>query len=176
MTTSQFAELLQEECSQHYSHRKTRELSGSIASQLPGRSVLSVTRHLLKKFPVEKLPSDWTEEDDSELRKLVAEKGKRWTVIASEMGRSPELVRLRYQDYVSLGKQRKRGKWEDHERQKLRDIVFSLLEESGWEEEMGCQTEVVSRFLDWGTVSKRMGDRSRLQCYWKWIDVANKED
>lgn len=176
MTKNQFAELLQEDSSKHYSNRTTRELSGSIASQLPGRNILSVTRHLLKRFPVEKLPTDWTEEDDTKLRKMVAERGNQWTVIASDLGRSPELVRLRYRDYVSLGKERKRGQWDDEEKEKLYEIVNSLLEESEWEEGMGRQTDVVSRFLDWGTVSKQIGSRSRLQCYHKWIDVANRHD
>jgi Myb-like DNA-binding domain len=171
----QFAELLQEDTTNHYSKRTTRKLSESIANQLPGRDTLSVTRHLLKKFPVEEHPTEWTEEDDLMLRKLVTEKGKQWTVIADKMGRSADLVRLRYRDYVSIGKKRKQGRWDDEEMDKLYRVVHLLLDESDWDKGLGLKQDVVSRFVDWGTVSNKMGDRSRLQCYGKWAEVVNRQ-
>jgi hypothetical protein len=175
LSKQQFAELLQEDTANHYSKRRTRKLSESIASQLPGRDTLSVTRHLLKKFPVEESPTEWTEEDDVMLRKLIVEKGKQWTVIADKMGRSADLVRLRYRDYVSMGKKRKKGRWDNGEMEKLYRIVHNLLDESDWNKELGLRQDVVSRFVDWGTVSSKMGDRSRLQCYGKWADLVYRD-
>jgi hypothetical protein len=173
LSKSKFAELLHEDAANHYSSRRTRKLSESIANQLSGRDTLSVTRHLLKKFPVEEHPAEWTEEDDLMLKNLVDEKGNQWTVIADKMGRSAELVRLRYRDYVSMWKKRKEGKWDEGETKKLYRVVHKLLDESDWNKALGLKQEVVSRFVDWGTVSNKMGDRSRLQCYGKWADLVN---
>jgi hypothetical protein len=174
LSEKQFAELLQEDAANHYKTRKTRKLSESIANQLSGRDILSVTRHLVKKFPVGESFAPWTEEDDLMLRKLVAEKGSQWTVIADRMGRSADLVRLRYRDYVSMGKKRKLGRWDDEEMKKLYRVVHLLLDESDWNKELGLKLDVVSSFVDWGTVSNKMGDRSRLQCYGKWTDLVNR--
>jgi hypothetical protein len=176
LTKQQFAELLVADVANHYSKRITRKLSEGIANHLSGRDTLSVTRHLLKKFPVEKYPSGWTEEDDAKLRKLVAEKGQQWTAVAGEMGRSPDLLRLRYRDYVSLEKKRKRGRWDEEEMEKLYRVVHSLLDASDWDERPGIKRDVISRFVDWKTVSNEMGNRSRLQCYGKWVDMADRQD
>jgi hypothetical protein len=176
LSKRQFAELLAADVANHYSKRIMRKLSESIANRLSGRDTLSVTRHLLKKFPVKKYPSEWMEEDDTKLQKLVGEKGNHWTIIADEMGRSADLVRLRYQDYVSMGKKRKQGKWDEEEMEKLYRVVHSLLDASDWNEGLGIKQDVISCFVEWGTVSSEMGDRSRLQCYGKWADIVNRQD
>ena len=81
---------------------------------------------------MESLPSEWTATDDVRLRRLVAEKGKQWKVIAKEMGRSMDMVRLRYKDYVLLGESRTIGEWNMEDMQKLFEIVIGLLQKSEW--------------------------------------------
>lgn len=168
-----FAELLREDMKLTYSRRKTRELCEGIANELPGRNTLSVTRHILKRYSGERSSMEWSDEDDKALRKLVAQFGTRWTAIAMQMGRPAELVRLRYRDYVSLGTKRKAGTWHPHDAMKLYEIVLKLLKESKWTDNEGFNVEVVSKYLDWGAVSVKMGDRSRLQCRSKWALLDN---
>jgi hypothetical protein len=176
LSKDDFAELLREDMKLGYSKRKTRELCEAIANKLPGRNTLSVTRHILNRFSGEELSNEWTNEDDTTLRKLVAQLGTQWTTIATQMTRPAELVRLRYRDYVSLGKKRKAGAWESHDAVKLYETVLKLLQDSSWTEEDGFNVEVVSKYLDWGAVSLRMGDRSRLQCRSKWAHLENWRD
>ena len=135
------------------------------------RDTLSVTRYLLKRYPVEKLSSEWSQADDAFLRKLVVKRGSQWTLIGKEMCRSPEMVRLRYRDYVSLGKTRVKGEWSEDELMKLYKTVLGLLKETEWRKEMGLELEVLKDFIDWGSVSKVLGNRNRLQCRDKWTSL-----
>ena len=130
-------------------------------------------RHLLNRYAGEKENMYWTPSDDSTLKKLVARLGNQWTVIADQMGRPPDVVRLRYRDYVSLGKDRKLGLWENYESKKLYETVIAQLKESAWEEEEGLDVEVVSKYVDWGVISKKVGERSRPQCRAKWKQLKD---
>ena len=156
--------------------RESRGLCAEIAGTLPGRNVLSITRYLVKRYPVEKVPWTWTVEDDAHLRKLVATRGPQWTVIAGEMCHSPELIRLRYRDYVSLGQKRARGVWSEDETRKLYGIVLELLGETGWREDEGLDLTVVKKYIDWRTVSGKMESRNRLQCRKKWEGFPQWKD
>jgi hypothetical protein len=117
---------------------------------------------------VEGFTTGWNAEADAKLQRLVATKGKQWKVIAEEMGRSPDLVRLRYQDYVSLGNNRTTGFWSKEDTRKLYGIVTELLQGADWTEDEGLELDIVSKYVNWDTVSKKMGNRSRLQCLKRW--------
>lgn len=158
----------------HHASRETRELCKTIAAKLPGRTVLSVTRHLVNQYCGEKSTMYWTPSDDLTLKKLVAQLGNRWNVIAGRMGRAPDFCRLRYRDYVSLGKDRKLGQWESDETKKLYDTVMLQLKDTEWEEGEGLNVDVVSRHVNWGTISKKVGERSRPQCRAKWKQLIDK--
>jgi hypothetical protein len=181
MDKSEFPRFMAEDTKLNHWKRETREMCEDIASQLDGRDILSVTRHILKRYSVESSPGEWTAHDDATLRKLVAEKGKHWTVIAEQMGRDPDIVRLRYRDYVSLGVTRKAGAWKLEEARNLFEIVVAALEKSEWTEDDGLDYEVVSKHIDWGAISKEIGDRSRVQCkdkwrtLFKWQEVIGKD-
>lgn len=142
--------------------------------------MLSVTRHLLKRYPVEVFTNEWTPKDDDQLRKLVVEKGTRWMSIGEEMGRSPEMVRSRYRDYVSLGKQRNTGPWTVDEMRRLYAAVTGLLGNTEWTSEEGLEVDVIGKYIDWESVASKMGNRSRLQCHKKWCKfnfwVSQAED
>jgi hypothetical protein len=172
MTSEQFCTFLAKDVQQDYRQRQSRILCEEIADKLPGRTTLSVTRHLVKRFSVESYPAEWTPDDDEVLRKLVVEFGNQWTVIAGRMGRSAEMTRLRYRDYVSV-RFRKEGRWDNDEMEVLYDCVTLLLKENGWTEDRGLEVEVVSEFVDWGSISLKVGQRSRLQCRAKWADLEN---
>jgi len=110
----------------------------------------------------------WTPKDDATLRKLVTQKGKQWKIIAEQMGRKPELVRLRYRDYASLGKTRVEGRWEEGEEKKLYSTVLEALKGSEWKVTYGLSLEVVSRYVNWGIISGKVRNRSPSQCRDKW--------
>jgi Myb-like DNA-binding protein REB1 len=148
----------------------------SIANKLPGRDSISVTRHIVKRYSTEEFLVLWTPEDDETLKKFVAEKGRQWTVIAEELGRPADVVRLRYRDYVSLGENRKKGYWRDDEAKKLYEVVLAMLRKSNWTEVEGLHVEVVSTYVDWGGISQKMGHRSRLQCRSKWSKLKKWKD
>jgi hypothetical protein len=157
------------------SQRKATSLYREIAKKLTGRDALSVSRHVVKHYARERYPQEWTSQNDATLRKLVAEHGKQWPVVAAAMGRSPEIVRLRYRDYASL-RERKAGRWEESENLRLYEIVIKLLHASQWNSDEGLDVEVVSKHIDWGIVSRKMGNRSRLQCRAKWVQVDKWQD
>jgi hypothetical protein len=53
----------------------------------------------------------------------------------------------------------------------LYDTIVTLLEEIEWTEELGMDVDVVCGFIDWGTVSLKVGQRSYSQCRAKWAIV-----
>src|SRR5437762_9431974 len=176
MDKTDFPRFMAEDTKLDYWKRESRDMCEDIANHLEGRDTLSVTRHILKRYSAETLPGVWTAHDDATLRKLVAERGQLWTVIAERMGRDPDIVRLRYRDYVSLGSSRKAGTWKIEEARRLFEIVVAMLEKSRWTEDDGLDYGVVSNYIDWGAVSKEVGDRSRVQCKDKWRNLYNWQD
>jgi len=152
--------------------RKTKSLSEGISAKLQGRNTLSVSRHLVNQYPPtgDSIRIEWTPEDDLALKKLVAEKGTQWKLIAEELGRPPNLVRLHYKDYVSLGENRNTGPWTVSEKKELYAVVIKELKNSDWTEKEGLDVDVVSAYIDWSGISKEMGrSRSRAQCRSKWL-------
>ena len=154
------------------------ELVGEILENLPERDRTSVNRRLVGLYSERHAGSNnvWTTDDDKKLKKLVAQYGQKWTLIAKAMGRPPGIIRLRYKDYASIGEKRSLGKWEEAEEQELLKIVHSFLRESEWEAEEGFDVDVMSKYLDWGFVSGMMGTRNRLQCRDKWKVWNRMED
>jgi hypothetical protein len=155
-----------------YPQRKTKSLSESIAAKLQGRNTLSVSRHLVNRYPPsgDNIRVEWTPKDDLALKRLVAKKGTQWKLIAEELGRPPNIVRLHYKDYVSLGEKRKAGTWTMSEKKKLYAVVMKKLKKSDWKEKEGLDIDVVSAHVDWSGISKEMGrSRSRAQCRSKWL-------
>jgi hypothetical protein len=168
MTKEQFCTFFAEDVQNDWRKREAREMCVEIASQLPNKGVLSVTRNIRTRYPAETLePLQWTQEDDATLKKLVVETGHQWTVIGPQMGRTPDMVRLRWRDYVSVRDQR-HGPWDDDEMERLYNYVLSLLEENGWTEDKGLEVDVVSQYVNWGAVSSKVRQRSQLQCRIKW--------
>lgn len=167
MSDSELSAFLEEDLRLDLRKRQTEDMCRDLAAKLPGRNNTSLTRHLINRF-VEKSMETWTSKDDATLRKLVTQNGKQWTVIAEQMGRKPELVRLRYRDYASLGKTRVEGKWEPREEKKLYKTVLEALKGSEWQVTDGLSLEVVSQYVNWGIISGKVGNRGPSQCRDKW--------
>ena len=167
MSDSELSTFLQDDLKLHLRKRRTEEICRELVAKLPGRNITSITRHLLNRF-VGKPTETWTKTDDATLRRLVAEVGKQWKEIGDRMGRSHELVRLRYRDYVSLGDARTGGKWEEREEKKLYKTVLKTLKTTEWEVTAGLSLDVVSRYVNWSIVSEKLGNRSPSQCREKW--------
>ena len=167
MSDSELSTFLEEDLRLDLRKRQTEDMCRDLASKLPGRNNTSLTRHLVNRF-VEKPMETWTPKDDATLRKLVTQNGKQWKVIAEQMGRKPELVRLRYRDYASLGKTRGEGKWGRREEKKLYKTVLEALKASAWQVTDGLSLEVVSQYVNWGIISGRVGNRGPSQCRDKW--------
>jgi hypothetical protein len=167
MSDSEFSTFLEEDLRLHLRKRETGDMCRDLAAKLPGRNNTSLTRHLINRF-VEKPMETWTSKDDATLRKLVTQNGKQWKVIADQMGRTPELVRLRYRDYASLGKTRVEGRWESPEKKKLYKTVLEALKGSEWQVTDGLSLEVVSQYVNWGIISSKVGNRGPSQCREKW--------
>jgi Myb-like DNA-binding domain len=150
--------------------RQTAPLCEDIAAKLPGRNRLSVQRHIINRYCGDMYTRKWTPQDDETLRRLFAELGSRWEIIGNTMDRSATMVRLRWQDHVSL-KDRKTGTWNAEECKRLHEIVLNVLRETKWTEKDGLEVDKVSKYINWGVISKNLGDRSRLQCRAKWVDL-----
>jgi hypothetical protein len=167
MSDSELSTFLEEDLRLDLRKRQTEDICRDLATKLPGRNNTSLTRHLINRF-VEKPMETWTPKDDATLRKLVTQNGKQWKVIAEQMGRKPELVRLRYRDYASLGKTRVEGKWESREEKKLYKTVLEALKGSEWQVTDGLSLEVVSQYVNWGIISGKVRNRGPSQCRDKW--------
>ena len=151
--------------------RETSELVAILKDKLPDRSSTSIWRQLVKRYAQDTANGPWTPEDNEQLRKLVAKKGGQWTVIASKLGRDPNLVRLHYKDVVSVGNNRKSGPWDASETKRLHEIVMGLLKETDWESKDGLDVDTISQHINWLAVSQNLGTRGRLQCFVKWSKI-----
>src|SRR5271155_2422013 len=167
MSDSELSTFLEEDLRFDLRKRQTADMCRDLAAKFPGRNNTSLTRHLTSRF-VEKPMETWTSKDDATLRKLVTQNGKQWKVIAEQMGRKPELVRLRYRDYASLGKTRGEGKWQPREEKKLYKTVLEALKASAWQVTDGLSLEVVSQYVNWGIISGKVENRGPSQCRDKW--------
>eukprot|EP00597_Dinobryon_sp_UTEXLB2267_P003739 CAMPEP_0170061834 /NCGR_PEP_ID=MMETSP0019_2-20121128/3265_1 /TAXON_ID=98059 /ORGANISM="Dinobryon sp., Strain UTEXLB2267" /LENGTH=510 /DNA_ID=CAMNT_0010267787 /DNA_START=233 /DNA_END=1762 /DNA_ORIENTATION=+ len=66
----------------------------------------------------------WSKEEDDNLRVLVATYGRKWTLIAEEMNRSPEDVMLRFD--FKITKQNKAGSWTREEDLQLLELIENI--------------------------------------------------
>ncbi|KAK6524169.1 hypothetical protein TWF694_005829 [Orbilia ellipsospora] len=164
---------------------------------LPTRSRESLYCHVKRMYHNFEERGKWTEEQDDELRTLVAQKGTKWSVIAKDLNRMPEDLRDRWKNYLVCGSKRRRDHWEAHEEVALKKVMDDMLavivkghEEAGTlvlaERDGETAEERVRRLeeekwhhreeVDWGIASEKMGyTRSRMQCLWKAKGMWKKE-
>ncbi|KAL8739257.1 MAG: hypothetical protein Q9181_000148 [Wetmoreana brouardii] len=166
-------------------HEVTR-LFNLIYEELPYRTRQSVSRFCRRHFHNYNVRGAWTDADDEDLKRAVAEKGKSWIAVGAMIDRFPEDCRDRYRNYLVNEDKRNRETWSYEEVCKLAkavdDCMRSLHEERLQakeekykgrempESELDSDQEVQDmKLINWQVVSGRMGGtRSRLQCSYKW--------
>ncbi|KAL8700300.1 MAG: hypothetical protein Q9201_005519 [Fulgogasparrea decipioides] len=166
-------------------HEVTR-LFHLIYEELPYRTRQSVSRFCRRHFHNYNVRGAWTDADDEDLKRAVAEKGKSWIAVGAMIDRFPEDCRDRYRNYLVNEDKRNRESWSYEEVCKLAKAVddcMRLLREERLqakeekykgrempESEPDSDQEVQDmKLINWQVVSERMGGtRSRLQCSYKW--------
>ena len=171
------------------------ELFRGFHESLPYRPRMSVQRCVRRRFHNYTARGTWTEEEDEELRKAIAEKGKRWKEVGEMIDRMPGDCRDRWRDYILNAEHRNQEQWTEREIQNLclaileciklmRDERQRVREEKHGKdpedfEEDSDQEEEDLKVINWQAVSDRMGEhgggRSRLQCSLKWSQLKRKD-
>ncbi|KAK6347574.1 RNA polymerase I enhancer binding protein [Orbilia javanica] len=173
-----------------------------LMTNLPLRTRQSLHSHVKRMYNDFEERGKWSQEQDDELRDLVAQKGTKWTVIGGLMNRMPEDCRDRWKNYVVCGEKRRTNVWDEDEIEKLLSILDDMLaqiveghEQDGTlvlpithedDEEEGRAARLKKEQyhhrgeIDWTIVSERMGHtRSRMQCLSKsktlWERTDNDE-
>ncbi|KAK6495215.1 RNA polymerase I enhancer binding protein [Arthrobotrys musiformis] len=167
-----------------------------LMTNLPLRSRSSLHNHVKRMYHSFEDRGKWTQEQDNELRDLVAAKGPKWSFIGNVVHRMPEDCRDRWKNYLVCGEKRRTHGWDEDEIEKLRGIMDDVLTTivEGHEEEGTLILEVpegeneqerASRLekekilhrqeIDWTIVSDRMDHtRSRMQCRAKGLTFWGK--
>ncbi|RVD89322.1 uncharacterized protein DFL_000335 [Arthrobotrys flagrans] len=169
-----------------------------LMTNLPLRTRQSLYSHVKRMYNDFEDRGKWTQEQDDELRDLVAKKGTKWAVIGGLINRMPEDCRDRWKNYLVCGEKRRTHYWDEDEMEKFVGILDDMLttivaghEENGTlvlrvsegeseaeraarlEEEKVCHRGEI----DWTVVSERMGYmRSRMQCLAKSKSLWEKMD
>jgi hypothetical protein len=183
LTHTQFAERIQANA------RNIPNLGGfwtEVCTQLPHRGRQPIQKFCRRQFHNFEKRGAWTAEDDEELRRAVAEKGKSWKAIGESCGRMAEDVRDRYRNYIHNSENRNSEGWTKNEikalcravgeciwlvredRRKAREAEF---DRAGFAMEVDDEIEEAEaeKLVVWQSVSDRMGgSRGRLQCSYKW--------
>lgn len=143
--------------------RKKDDFWETLTKVLPHRSRASVYKHVRRTYHIFNVRGKWTPQEDEELSKLVNEKEGQWKNIGQIMGRMPEDCRDRWRNYVKCGNQRASNKWSAEEEEKLKQVIHSILSEH-------------DPVINWTVVSEKMGgQRSRIQCRYKWNKLLKRE-
>ncbi|RMZ72034.1 hypothetical protein GMOD_00007023 [Pyrenophora seminiperda CCB06] len=123
----------------------------------------------------------WSEEEDEQLRKLVAEHPSQWKVVSIKLGtRSMQDCQNRWRDYLEYGENRNTSRWKPEEEELLVRAVNTVAQR---DEDLRAATgkpridPYTSRDIHWPQVSHEMGDiRSRIQASVKWSKLLKRED
>lgn len=102
--------------------------------------------------------SEWTQEDDNEILRLIAEGGpqsSKWKDIGKRLGRSGESCRMRYKNYLRLRESGNRGTWTKAEDELFKRAVDEVQEAS---------VTADDKDFTWEAVSAKVGTRTPQQC------------
>jgi hypothetical protein len=158
---------------------------------LPNRKRLAVIKYCRRKFHNFEKRGTWTDQEDRQIKALMAKHGMSWVKIGNEMGRMAEDVRDRYRNYLVAGSNREQMKWSNFEVKELRraigDCVIRVMQEDCGDDEEFFSGQYIRENLDsvcssgtvtdWGQVSKELdGRRSRIQCSYKWRKLMEADE
>ena len=105
--------------------------------------------------------------------------GKKWSTIQAKLNRSADSCRDKYRE---MSEEFVKGRWKDDETELLKKIMREYLGANPDADmlSLGKLVEEQDIQVPWSTVSKKIGNRSRLSCFKKWQKMTgqtnNNED
>jgi hypothetical protein len=140
---------------------------------LPDRSIKSMNRYRERHFQNVEQDTEWTEEQISELRDLVNERGHKWVDIGRRLGRTQDSVHQKWKNRIRQGDAQRFQRWEESERKALIVAVQECKKAAGVAQDFSSDDKV-----NWTAVSDRL-DRTRnaQQCstFWKRVYRPREE-
>lgn len=123
----------------------------------PDRRPRSVRDHIRRAYtPYDR--STFTAGDDKEIARLYKQLGADWGEIAISMGRYKEDVRDRYRNHIATTGTRT-GEWSRNENNRFVEILSTYKNKDE---------------MNWGSIAKQMGTRSRPQCRDRYARMQGK--
>lgn len=158
-----------------------------VSEVLPCRTRHALQRVCRRRFHNFTKRGTWTAEEDAELREAHGEHGNKWKVIGEQIERLPEDCRDRWRNYLKESEFRNRDEWTSFEVERLKDAVADCMDamkkanrehkkrQAGGGNRMGQQDAEEKDMINWVIVSEKLGgSRSRLQCSYKWKQLAER--
>ncbi|KAK5075137.1 hypothetical protein LTR64_001342 [Lithohypha guttulata] len=163
----EFNEMMEVSChrgttSWRYNFINKDEFMRQYYDQLPHRNRRSLLRFRERRFQnVER--GSWTEDDNKELRQLVAQFGPKWVEIGRMMGRTADDVSQRWRHRLNYGHEMRSGEWTDDEMQQLENEVEAFAVSKN------TTTDDTDLVIPWQAISTKLGNgRTAQQCANRW--------
>lgn len=163
----EFNEMMEVSChrgttSWRYNFINKDEFMRQYYDQLPHRNRRSLLRFRERRFQnVER--GSWTEDDNKELRQLVAQLGPKWVEIGRMIGRTADDVSQRWRHRLNYGHEMRSGEWTDDEMQQLDDEVEAFAVSKN------TTTDDTDLVIPWQAISTKLGNgRTAQQCANRW--------
>lgn len=117
----------------------------------------------------------WTDEETSLLSDLVQRMGKKWSAIQTKLNRSADSCRDKYRE---MSEDFIKGRWKEEEVDQLKKYIREHLNapSNADMKSLGKVVEEQNIQIPWSTISKKIGNRSRLSCFKKWQKMTGRAD
>lgn len=160
--------------------KEAKDFWESVCKEVPWVPTRKVYEYCRRKYHNFGKRSEWTAEQDEELRVAYESNPNKWTIIGRAINRLPEDVRDRWRNYVICGDSMKTEPWTQEEEDQLSLAVEECIltiqaarRRSGGLRLVGDD----EKYIDWNKVSEKMDHtRSRLQCSQKWKALKQRQD
>lgn len=160
-------------------------LWNELAQALPNRTRQSIMKVTRRRWHNYEKRGKWDPEEDEALRAAQELKPNKWKAIGAMIGRMPEDCRDRWRNYLKCGENRRKDVWTEQEEMELIRIVnecMTALHRAQREEQLkegmanGQTVTDLETSLNWNVVSEKLGgQRSRLQCTYKWKQLQQRK-
>lgn len=156
-----------------------------LTQALPNRTRTSIIKVARRRWHNYEKRGKWDPEEDEALRAAQELKPNKWKAIGAMIGRMPEDCRDRWRNYLKCGENRRKDIWTEQEEMELIRVVnecMTALHKAQGEEQSkkgtadGQTATDPEALLNWNVVSEKLGgQRSRLQCTYKWKQLQQRE-
>jgi erythromycin esterase-like protein len=101
--------------------------------------------------------------------------GKKWSAIQAKLNRSADSCRDKYRE---MSEEFLKGRWKDEETVELQKYIREFLNAKPDADmvSLGKMVERQGIQIPWSTISKKLGNRSRLSCFKKWQKMTGRSD